>query len=70
MYSNLSTSDISKQPRNFIHHSKTVSGLINHTDQHDMLSPIHFDERLNHFQFRNHKRRHSVALKFEEPKIL
>lgn len=32
--------------------------------------PHHYIENLASFQFRNHKRRNSTALKFEEPKIL
>ena len=30
--------------------------------------PHHYIENLASFQFRNHKRRNSTALKFEEPK--
>ncbi|RCK57298.1 hypothetical protein Cantr_06494 [Candida viswanathii] len=89
MYLHLSTSDITKTPRNFIHRAKTIHGIPTDDDHHhdtataaeqqqeqqntheeDVLSPIHYSENFSHFQFRNHKRRNSVALKFEEPKIL
>lgn len=36
----------------------------------DPQLPRHYIENLASFQFRNHKRRNSIALKFEEPKIL
>lgn len=36
----------------------------------DVLLPINFNEQFSNFHFRNHKRRNTVALKFEEPKIL
>lgn len=72
MYLNLSTTDTPNTPRNLIHRSKTVHELPTNKEQQqeDALPPIYFNEQFSHFHFRNHKRRNSVALKFEEPKIL
>lgn len=69
-YLNLSTSDL--QDKDTFHRTNSVSGFIYQarSANSDTHGPLGLDDRLRCFQFRNHRRRNSIALRFDTPKVL
>lgn len=66
-YQNLSTSDLNEP----FHRTNTVSGFMFQAANDIKSTPlVHIDDKLRSFQFRNHRRRNSIALKFDTPKVL